>query len=269
MDTSVEIIKVEQLPVIAQRLHEIKAEIESEAQALCSLECTDETLKVVKDARADFNKVYKDLEEKRKAVKNAIMQPYNEFEEIYKECVSEPVKKALTVADGKIAEVTVKRTEEKLLFAKEYYNKVASESGLEWLEFDRLGVKVNASDSNSKLCGAIDEACEKYAADVKLIMMNEYADEILYEFKKSLNAVRATVEVMERHKALEEAPKKAEAVMTDDDILDAVMADMDAKPAVADIFEKPKKEYCFKFLLDEDEYVKFMQVNKAFEYEEV
>ena len=265
MDTSVEIIKVEQLPVIAERLHEIKAEIESEAQALCSLECTDETLKAVKDARADFNKVYKDLEEKRKAVKNAIMQPYNEFEEIYKECVSEPVKRALTVADGKIAEVTVKRTEEKLFKAKEYYNKVASESGLEWLEFERIGVKVNASDSDSKLCGAIDEACEKYAADVKLIMMNEYADEILYEFKKSLNAVRATVEVMERHKALEEAPR----VMTDDDILDAVMADMDVKPTVADIFEKPKKEYCFKFLLDEDEYVKFMQVNKVFEYEEV
>ena len=100
---------------------------------------------------------------------------------------------------------------------------------------------------------------------MKLIMMNEYADEILYEFKKSLNAVRATVEVMERHKALEEAPR----VMTDDDILDAVMADMDVKPTVADIFEKPKKEYCFKFLLNEDEYVKFMQVNKVFDYEEV
>ena len=34
------------------------------------------------------------------------------------------------------------------------------------------------------------------------------------------------------------------------------------------VFEKPKKEYTFTVLLDEDEYVKFCEINKDFYYEE-
>lgn len=269
MDKNMEIIKVEQLPVIAERLHEIKAKIEAEAEALTSLEVSDETLQIAKNARANFNKILKDLDDRRKAVKKIAMQPIDKFEETFKECITEPGKQALAKADAKIAMVTVKRTEEKIAKAKEYYGKITSEIGLLWLEFDRLGVKVNASDSDSKIYGAIDDACDKIASDVKLIMMGEYADEVLFEFKKHLNAIRATVDVMERHKALD---AKTEAVMTDDDILDAVMADIssDVKETPKMIvFEKPKKEYRFKFLLDEDEYVKFVQANKMFEYEEV
>lgn len=274
MDKNMEIIKVEQLPVIVERLHEIKAEIEAEATALMELEVNDETLKTVKDARAKFNKQFKELEDKRKAVKVAINKPYNDFEAVYKECITEPINQALTKVDGKIAAITVKRTEDKLAKAKEYYESLAGKMGIEWLEFDRLGVKVNASDSDSKIYGAIDEAVDKICADIRLIGMNEHADEVLFEFKKHLNAIRATVDVMERHKALDKVEANsaipAEPAMTEDDILDAVMDDI----APADVpkmivFEKPKKEYCFKFLLDEDEYVKFVQANKMFDYEEV
>lgn len=273
MDTSIDIIKVEQLPVIVERLHEIKAEIEAEATALMELEVNDETLKEVKDARAKFNKQFKELEDKRKAVKLAINKPYNDFETVYKECVTEPINEALTKVDGKIAAVTVKRTEDKLIKAKEYFASLAIKVGLAWLEFDRLGIKVNASDSDSKVFGAIDEAVEKVCADVKLIGMNEYADEVLYEYKKTLNAIRATVDVMERHKALEakhDAGNNSPDIMSDDDILDAVMNDI----ALADVpkmvvFEKPKKEYRFKFYLNEDEFLKFCEVNKFFDYEEV
>jgi coenzyme F420-reducing hydrogenase alpha subunit len=267
-----EIIKVEQLPVIAERLHEIKAKIEAEAEALTSLEVSDETLQIAKNARANFNKILKDLDDRRKAVKKIAMQPIDKFEETFKECITEPGKQALAKADAKIAMVTVKRTEEKIAKAKEYYGKIASESGLEWLEFDRLGVKVNASDSDSKIYGAIDDVCDKIASDVKLIMMGEYADEVMYEFKKSLNAIKSTVDVMERHKALAEKPEavnKSPDIISDDDILDAVMDDIapaDAPKIV--VFEKPKKEYRFKFYLDEDEYIKFCEINKFFDFEE-
>jgi hypothetical protein len=268
-----EIIKVEQLPVIAERLHEIKAKIEAEAEALTSLEVSDETLQIAKNARANFNKILKDLDDRRKAVKKIAMQPIDKFEETFKECITEPGEQALAKADAKIAMVTVKRTEEKIAKAKEYYGKIASESGLEWLEFDRLGVKVNASDSDSKIYGAIDEAVDKICTDIKLICMNEYAEEVLFEFKKHLNAIRATVDVMERHKALDKVEANSavptEPAMTEDDILDAVMADMGVKevPKMV-VFEKPKKEYRFKFYLDEDEYIKFCEINKFFDFEE-
>ena len=57
---------------------------------------------------------------------------------------------------------------------------------------------------------------------------------------------------MERHKALDKVEANsavpAETAMTEDDILDAVMADMEVKevPKMV-VFEKPKKENRFKF----------------------
>lgn len=272
MDKNMEIIKVEQLPVIAERLHEIKAEIEEEAKALVALECTDETLAFVKAKRAEFNKKFKELDAQRLEVKKIALEPVNAFEEIFKECVTAPTNNALTAIDGKIAAITVKRTEDKLVKAKAYYESLAGKMDIEWLEFERLGIKVNASDSDSKIYGAIDEAVDKICADIKLIGMNEYAEEVLFEFKKNLNAIRATVDVMERHKALDaktEAVNKSKEIISDDDILDAVMDDI----APADVpkmvvFEKPKKEYRFKFLLDEDEYIKFCEINKIFDFEE-
>lgn len=274
MDKNMEIIKVEQLPVIVERLHEIKAEIEEEAKALMELECTDETLTFVKAKRAEFNKNFKELDAQRLEVKKIALEPVNAFEEIFKECVTAPTKNALTAIDGKIAAITVKRTEDKLVKAKEYYESLAGKMGIEWLEFERLGIKVNASDSDSKICGAIDEAVDKICADIKLIAMNEHSDEVLFEFKKHLNAIRATVDVMERHKALDKVEANsaipAEPAMTEDDILDAVMADMEVKdvPKMV-VFEKPKKEFKFKFYLDEDEYLEFLKVIGKFEYEEV
>lgn len=271
------IIKVEQLPVIVERLHEIKAEIEKEAKALMELECTDETLTFVKAKRADFNKVAKEYEEKRKEVKNAILEPYNAFEEVYKECITVPVKKALEEVDGKIKEITDKRVDGKVLFAKGFYSSLAAKFNLMWLEFERLGIKVNASDTEAKIKSAISEKVDKILDDLKLIATHEHPDEILYEYKNSLNAINAIVNVMERHKALDKVEKAeansavpAETTMTEDDILDAVMADMEVKdvPKMV-VFEKPKKEFKFKIYLDEDEYAEFLKVIGKFEYEEV
>ena len=268
------VIKVEQLPIIAERLHEIKAEIEKEAKALMELECTDETLTFVKAKRADFNKVAKEYEEKRKEVKNAILEPYNAFEEVYKECITVPVKKALEEVDGKIKEITDKRVDGKVLFAKGFYSSLAVKFGLMWLEFERLGIKVNASDTEAKIKSAVSEKVDKILDDLKLIATHEYPDEILYEYKRSLNAINAIVNVMERHKALDKVEKAeansavpAEPAMTEDDILDAGMADMEVPKMV--VFEKPKKEFKFKIYLDEDEYAEFLKVIGKFEYEEV
>ena len=278
------IIKVEQLPVIVERLHEIKAEIEKEAKALMELECTDETLTFVKAKRADFNKVAKEYEEKRKEVKNAILEPYNAFEEVYKECITVPVNKALEKVDGKIKEITDKRVDGKVLFAKGFYSSLAAKFDLMWLDFERLGIRVNASDTEAKIKSALSEKVDKILDDLKLIATHEHPDEILYEYKQSLNAINAIVNVMERHKALSSltsgkvAPQVTDEVdkveansdVTEDDILNAVMADMEVKdvPKMV-VFEKPKKEYRFKFRLDEDEYAEFLKVISKFEYKEV
>ena len=100
MDKS--IIVVEQLPVIVERLHQIKEEVEQRTAEALALDCTEETYRDVKKERAELNKLFADFENRRKDVKKQILAPYEAFEEVYRECITVPFKLADTQLAGKI-----------------------------------------------------------------------------------------------------------------------------------------------------------------------
>ena len=86
------LIVVQQLPIIKEQLHSIKAQAQESVKEALSLACTEETLKVVKERRAALNRDRKDLDARRMAVKKQIMQPFEDFDEVYLgSCVSMPV----------------------------------------------------------------------------------------------------------------------------------------------------------------------------------
>ena len=91
---STEIIVVKQLPVIVEQLAQVKETVIQRVHTATSLVCTDETVKDVKKARAELNSEFKQWEEKRKEFKTAVMTPYEQFEAVYKDCVSDTYKKA-------------------------------------------------------------------------------------------------------------------------------------------------------------------------------
>ena len=66
---SQELIVVKQLPLIEEHLKELSAEINEKVESAKSLICTEETVKEVKQVRADLNKDFKELETQRKLVK--------------------------------------------------------------------------------------------------------------------------------------------------------------------------------------------------------
>ena len=82
-----ELIVIKQLPVIEERLRELSTEIDEKINVALALECTEDSYKDVKKARAELKKQFDELESKRKDVKNAVLTPYNNFEEIYKVCI--------------------------------------------------------------------------------------------------------------------------------------------------------------------------------------
>ena len=89
-----ELIVVKQLPIIQERLKELSTEIDKKVENAKSLICTEETVKEVKQVRADMNKEFKDLEVQRKLVKEQVLAPYMQFEDIYKQYVSDKYKNA-------------------------------------------------------------------------------------------------------------------------------------------------------------------------------
>ena len=88
------LMKVTQLPVIEEHLRSRKEQTEQRVAEAMSLVCTDETLTSVKNIRAEMNREFADAETQRKAIKAAIMEKYDSFEAVYRECIADPYKRA-------------------------------------------------------------------------------------------------------------------------------------------------------------------------------
>lgn len=193
-------IQLIQSPVIKHSLVEMGKSV-SERLATLNLDnqvATDETVKTLKATRAELTKEAKEFEEQRKAVKNAILSPYGEFEEIYKSEIIDKYKSADETLKVKINdfEMTIKNT--KRIELMEYFKEVIDMLGIDWLTFDRLNIDVNLSTSMKKYKEQVLSDVQKIADDLSLISTEKYTSETLVEYKKSLNASQAIQMVRQR-----------------------------------------------------------------------
>lgn len=198
-----EIIKLEQLPIITQQLDVISKEIEKRVSNALKLECNEETVKEVKKVRADFNKEFKSLEDRRKQVKSAIMEKYDAFDEVYKEKIAELYKNADETLKEKIdsVELDLKSEKEKELrdFAKEY---ITANNLENILTFENIGLNITLSASMKSLKEETKAFIEKVAKDIQLIEMEEFKEEILFEYKNCFDFANAKMLVVNRHSAI-------------------------------------------------------------------
>ena len=204
------IIVVKQLPIIVEQLQEVKAEVTAKVEQALSLVCTEDTVKDVKKVRSDLNKELKDYEESRKAVKTAIMKPYNDFEEIYKDCISDTYKKADTELKGKIDSVENELKEQKKAEVKGYFDEYLTATGIDFVTFENANINVTLSASMKSLKEQAKAFVDKIVDDLNLIDTQEHKDEIMYEYKQSLNVSNAITTVANRYKAIEEAKAREE-----------------------------------------------------------
>lgn len=210
-----EIITIKQLPVIEEHLQVIKAEVIAKTQDALSLECNEKTVKEVKKVRTDLNKDFKALEERRKAVKKAVMTPYEAFEAVYKECITDIFKNADSELKGKIGSVENSLKEKKATEVFEYFNEYLQSKGIDFVTFENAHINVTLSASKKSLKEQAKTFIDRVCDDLALIDTQEHKDEILYHYKKVdgmtfLNASKAITLVNEKFKAIEEAKAREE-----------------------------------------------------------
>lgn len=207
-----QIIILEQLPIIVERLDNVSKEVKEKVAKATSLVVTEDTVKEVKQVRANLTKEFNELETQRKNIKNAIMEKYNAFEEVYKEKISNLYKEADLQLKGKIDSVENQLKLEKEVELREFANQHIEANNLQnIIEFKDIGLNITLSASMKSLKDQILEFVNKVANDIKLIEMEEYSDEILYEYKKNKgNFVQCKMDVIERHRQLEEIKKQQE-----------------------------------------------------------
>ena len=205
-----DLIIVKQLPQIEEHLKDLSTEIDEKVENAKSLVCTEESVKTIKQVRADLNKEFKELEVQRKTVKEQILAPYMQFEEVYKTYISEKYKSADIDLKQKIdsTENELKRQKEQEI--RDYFEEYKTANNIDFVTFEQARISVTLSASKKSLKEQAKLFIDKIAGDLKLIETQECKEEILVEYKQSLNVSRAIQDDAYRHKLLEDEKRKQE-----------------------------------------------------------
>lgn len=205
-----ELIIVKQLPQIEEHLKELSIEVDKKVESAKSLVCTDENVKTIKQVRADLNKEFKEIEQQRKIVKEQILAPYMQFEEIYKMYISDKYKSADNDLKTKIDSIENELKAKKEQEIKDYFEEYKTVNNIDFITYGQARINVTLSASLKSLKEQAKQFIDKIVDDLMLIETQEHRAEILIEYKQTLNVAQAITMVTNRFKAIEEEKKRQE-----------------------------------------------------------
>jgi hypothetical protein len=197
-----DLIVVKQLPVIEEELRRLSKEIDIRTAEAMALVATEDTVKTVKMVRAELNKEFTEVEEQRKAVKRAIMGPYDAFEAVYKECVSDKYRASDNDLKGKINGVEEELKGKKYDDLLRWFDEYRISRGVECASIHTWRPNVTLTVTLAALKKEGRAYIDRIREDLDMIDMQDNKAEILVEYHRYLNVSQAIMAVSERHKAI-------------------------------------------------------------------
>jgi hypothetical protein len=237
-----ELIVVKQLPIIQERLKELSTEIDKKVENAKSLICTEENVKEVKQVRVDLNKDFKDLEMKRKLVKEQVLAPYMQFEEIYKQYVSDKYKNADIELKNKVDSIENELKNRKEQEIRDYFEEYKAANNIDFIAYGQARINVTLSASMKSLKEQAKQFIDKIVDDLKLIETQEHKTEILVEYKQTLNVSQAITSVTNRFKAIEEEKKRKEQKVVNIEMNENHEITQKSYEQLENVFNKPLEQ---------------------------
>lgn len=208
-----EAMSIVQLPIIEERFEILRQQIQTGISEALALECTEETVRDVKKARAALNKQFQqNYENARKEIKTKVLAPYNFFEDLYKKNVADQFREADQKLAEKIGQVEGELKDRKRVQIEDFFNEYKASLGLsdEPFEWGDVGVNVTLSSSLKSLKESAKMFLDNVRTDLACISSHEYADEIMVEYRKSHSLSDAICTVTKRHEEIEKERERSE-----------------------------------------------------------
>lgn len=172
-----QILELTQAPIIYEKLVSVEQNMTAIRQHVFGLPLNEDSLKEVKGLRAQIRKQFDELEEQRKAVKKAVMEPYEEAEKTYKAFVSTP----FNTTDGFLKawidgyQDNIKIQCENRL--KEYFAELCQSFNIDFLRYEDCGVRVDMALARQKeprkAMDQIYQFVDRVHTDIETIMLYE------------------------------------------------------------------------------------------------
>lgn len=250
-----EIMRVEQLPRLIEQFEAVGKEVDVRLEPLRKLVCTEDNFKNTKEIRAQMRKEFEEYEAQKKEIKAKVFGPWEAFERSYKANIADKYKQADAELKAEIDAVSDELKSRREEEVKSYFDEYAQSLGVDFIPFHRAGIHITLSASTKSLKSAAKAFLDKAADDMRMIMAHDAKEEILVEYKESLNASDAVARVMERHakiKAEQEKPRETEECKPQ--TAPPLSAPVEQEPVLTVSFrvtaEKSKLQKLKQFLID-------------------
>lgn len=206
-EVSLPAIRCTQPPIITENLDSVQRNLRVLLADISTLPQNDESLKYVKQIRANLAKDFEQMEIQRKAAKKQVMEPYNLAEQKYKEFISEPYAAADSFLKKWVDDYQGNMKQKCTDVLQKYFNELCQANGIDFLPFHRCGIKVDMAMARqkepTKAIDAIYEFVMSIRADMDTILKMEDAEEIMAEYRKYPVLSSAVITVDKRKKEKE------------------------------------------------------------------
>jgi len=209
------LVEVKQLPVIENQLALILPEIKQRCELAASLVVNEENYKEMKKMRAQLNKEYAEFKALIKNIKEVVMAPLNDFMNGICKEVDQAYSTGISGLDGNIKDTENGLKDQKREALMEYYDEYRQSVGLDEKIADprKSGIKVGLSGSLKSYKEQVKAYLDRIVSDLQTIDALENRDEIMAEYRISLDinsAIQIVKDRIEREEAVRKLREEAE-----------------------------------------------------------
>lgn len=250
IETAIPSIRCTQPPVIVENLDSVRQNLETLLADISTLPQDDDSLKYVKQIRANLAKDFERLETQRKAAKRQVMEPYDLAEQKYKQYISGPYKEADAQLKKWVDDYQngmKQRCEDTL---RAYFDELCQSQGIDFLPFHRCGVVVDMAMARQKEPRKAMEQIYNFVMSVRqdmdTILKMDNAEEIMAEYRSFPVLSSAVITVDKRKKEKERMALFLEEQRRNQDQQSVAQAALiEVAPEIA---PEPEEQYsvCFK-----------------------
>ena len=207
--------KIKSLGEITSNIEEAKNYANSLNEYYKNIIFTEESIAIAKEEKKKVNKFKDEVSKYRKDIINQFNEPIKEFEQLAKETES-IFKNTYDIINNQVKNYEDKQKEEKSKEVESYFNEYKLSNNLDFVTYEMANINITLTASMKSLKEQAKEFIDKILEDIQLINTEEYKDEIMVEYKETLNASKSIMTVknrmakIEREKQIQENLKKQE-----------------------------------------------------------
>lgn len=194
--------KIKSLGEIESNINQLKQQALEMKDYYSNIKFTEESLKVAKEEKTKVNKFKTMVSTFRKNIVSEFKKPIDVFENTAKD-VEKICSDTYDIINAQVKKYDDEQKEKITQEIKAYFDEYKATKNIV-VEYEKANIKVNLNSSRKALKEEVKAFIDKIATDLELINSQQYKEEILFEYNKSLNASEAILTVNNRMKAIEE-----------------------------------------------------------------